>query len=101
IFAVDIVADLSLSHGLAHFGRGPRHGIAAEVDHPNAFFLPLLHVDTRRRFRGAAPHGPSRPPGRPLLGPFRSARAGRGPAWAPGAPPKNPFSDVNVVLIRR
>src|SRR5262249_54624185 len=87
IFAGDIVAALSISPGVAYFGRGSRHGTATEVEPPNALSPPLLHSDTRRRFRGASPNGPSRPPGRPLLGPFRTARAGQGAGCGPGGPP--------------
>jgi hypothetical protein len=32
IFAIDVIADLGIEHGLAHRARGPGDGIAAQVD---------------------------------------------------------------------
>src|SRR5215475_3651283 len=52
IFKVNVVADLSFGHGAAHSGRGPSHGIAAEVNDAfglgcrHFFRLPLLRISS-------------------------------------------------------
>ena len=63
VVAEHVVADLRLEHRRAHLGRGPRHGVAAQVDrsHVGASWPPGAGV----RSEGIAGGGQSRPGRRP------------------------------------